>query len=53
MVDTLINSYLQYHLPQKTELFLWHEVLPGIGVGGSIDSLLCNNPEKIKYYIDE
>jgi hypothetical protein len=39
MVDTLINSYLQYYLPQKTELFLWHEVLPGIGVGGSIDSI--------------
>ena len=39
MVDTLTNSYLHYHLPQKTELFLWHEILPGIGVGGSIDSI--------------
>ena len=39
MVDTLITSYLQYHKPEKTELFLWHEVLPNIGVGGSIDSI--------------
>ena len=39
MVHTLIDSYLQYHKPQRTELFLWHEVLPGIGVGGSIDSI--------------
>jgi hypothetical protein len=43
MVDTLNNSYLQYHLPEKTELFLWHEVLPGIGVGGSIDSIYYPN----------
>ena len=43
MVDTLINTYLQYHLPEKTELFLWHEVLPGIGVGGSIDSIYYPN----------
>lgn len=39
MATTLIDSYLQYHKPQRTELFLWHEVLPGIGVGGSIDSI--------------
>lgn len=39
MWSTLRDTYLQYHLPQKTELFLWHEVLPGIGVGGSIDSI--------------
>lgn len=39
MWDALRDTYLQYHMPQKTELFLWHEVLPGIGVGGSIDSI--------------
>ena len=39
MVHTLIDSYLSTHRPQRTELFLWHEVLPGIGVGGSIDSI--------------
>lgn len=39
MWSTLHDSYLSTHKPQRTELFLWHEVLPGIGVGGSIDSI--------------
>ena len=36
MADALISQYLEYNIPQKTELFLYKELLPGIGVGGSI-----------------
>jgi hypothetical protein len=39
MAETLINSYLSTSVPTYTELFLWREILPGIGVGGSIDSV--------------
>lgn len=39
MVDTLIAHDLQYNIPHLTEQFYWHEILPGIGVGGSLDAI--------------
>jgi hypothetical protein len=39
MVETLINGYLAHNVPDETELFLYKEILPGIGVGGSLDSI--------------
>jgi hypothetical protein len=39
MLDTLLNNYLINNIPDKSEIFLWKEVLPNIGVGGSIDAL--------------
>ena len=39
MVDQLIANHLQYNLPDQTEVFLYHELVPGIGVGGSIDAI--------------
>lgn len=39
MVDALINEYLSTNKPHITEKFLWKELLPGIGVGGSLDSI--------------
>jgi hypothetical protein len=53
MAETLVNSYLRSNMPSKTELFLWYEVLPGIGVGGSIDSIyfpITGNPGIIVDY---
>jgi hypothetical protein len=54
MVNQLINYYLSANPPQRTELFLYHEVLPGIGVGGSLDSIYfpngTNNPGMIVDY---
>ena len=38
MIETLINEFLSTNLGTHSEQFLWHEVLPGIGVGGSIDN---------------
>lgn len=40
MIDTLISQYLTSNQPSHTELFLYKEIIPGIGVGGSIDSIL-------------
>jgi hypothetical protein len=39
MVETLINGYLAHNVPDETELFMYKEILPGIGVGGSLDSI--------------
>jgi hypothetical protein len=39
MVEALINGYLSQHIPQVTEKFLYKEIIPGIGVGGSLDSI--------------
>ena len=38
MVDTAL-SFVDQNMPTETEKFVFHEVLPGIGVGGSIDAL--------------
>lgn len=40
MVSTLIDQYLSRNTPHITEKFLWHEILPGVGVGGTLDSIL-------------
>lgn len=46
MIDTLIYSYLDSNIPldsstpSNSELFLYKEIIPGIGVGGSIDSIV-------------
>lgn len=39
MAQTLIYQYLENNIPSETELFLYKEVVPGIGIGGSIDSI--------------
>lgn len=38
MIEALINQYLSRNIPTHTEEFIWHEILPGIGVGGSCDA---------------
>lgn len=38
MVEALVNQYLVRNVPTHTEEFIWKEVLPGIGVGGSCDA---------------
>lgn len=40
MLDALVNQYLSFNMPSDTELFLYKEIIPGIGVGGSIDSII-------------
>lgn len=37
MVEALINCYLSTNKGTDTELFIWQELIPGVGVGGSID----------------
>ena len=39
MSQALIDQFLSSNIPKKTELFLYKELIPGIGVGGSIDSI--------------
>lgn len=43
MADALISQFLQFNIPSHTEHFLWKEVLPNIGVGGSIDHIDVKN----------
>jgi hypothetical protein len=38
MTDVLI-AYLQSDPIHETEVFLWHEIIPSVGVGGSIDGI--------------
>lgn len=38
MVETAI-PYVQSHMPDEVEKFVFHEILPGIGAGGAIDAL--------------
>lgn len=40
MLDALVNQYLSFNMPSKTELFLYKEIIPSIGIGGSIDSII-------------
>lgn len=40
MIETLINDFVKDNKPTSTEEFVWQEILPGIGVGGSIDALV-------------
>ena len=37
MINTLIDGYLDGNKGTDSELFIWKEILPGIGAGGSID----------------
>ena len=39
MIDTLLFDYLVLNPPDKSELFLSYEVLPGIYIGGTLDNL--------------
>lgn len=36
---TAALSYVEAHMPKEVEKFVFHEILPGIGAGGSIDAL--------------
>lgn len=45
MAETIVNEYLQTHMPTHVEPFIAHEILPGIMVGGSIDNLTLENPK--------
>lgn len=38
MLDAVL-PYVQNHMPNEVEKFVFHEILPGIGAGGSIDAL--------------
>jgi len=38
MIDAAL-PYVETHMPSEVEKFVYHEVLPGIGVGGSIDAI--------------
>ena len=38
MIEAVI-PYVQDHMPTEVEKFVFHEILPGIGAGGSIDAL--------------
>lgn len=40
--ETMLSAVLPFvesHMPNEVEKFIFHEILPGIGVGGSIDAL--------------
>jgi hypothetical protein len=41
MINTAL-SYVQDNMPTEVEKFIFHEILPGIGAGGSIDALRGN-----------
>lgn len=38
MLDAIL-PLVEADLPEESEKFIWHELLPGIGVGGTIDAL--------------
>lgn len=38
MIETAL-PYVESHMPEEVEKFVFHEILPGIGAGGSIDAL--------------
>ena len=39
MVDVLINQYLNKNLPQEAEMFISHEIMPGIYAAGTVDAM--------------
>jgi hypothetical protein len=41
MINTAL-SFVQDNMPTEVEKFIFHEILPGIGAGGSIDALRGN-----------
>jgi len=42
MIETLINGYLSENVGTNSEEFIWKEIYPGIGVGGSVDMYNAN-----------
>jgi len=42
MANILINDYLRFNMPDKTELFLATEVIPSVWCGGSLDGYLSS-----------
>jgi hypothetical protein len=49
MIDTLINNFLANIKPTHAELFVHHEILPGIHVGGSVDLYDANSATLYDY----
>lgn len=49
MIEALINQYLARNVPTHREEFIWQEILPGIGVGGSCDAYDANTGTIIDY----
>lgn len=49
MIEALINQYLSTAHITESESFLFHEVLPGIGVGGSCDCYDLNSGSIIDF----
>ena len=51
MLDTIL-PYVKQNMPDEVEKFVFHEILPGIGAGGSIDAINYFNKGKNAYLRD-
>lgn len=52
MSEALVNDYLLDNMPTNSEDFLYEEILPGIGVGGSCDAAILPDDKQSGLIID-